>query len=90
MKPAYHEMIIHVPMLIRPDIKDVLVIGGGDGGSVREILRHPQVESITMVEIDEVVVRASREYLPSLSLGWMTPKVDLIIGDGIAFVKRCP
>ncbi|MGD1904496.1 MAG: polyamine aminopropyltransferase [Leptolyngbyaceae cyanobacterium] len=84
---AYHEMIIHVPMIIQPDIKNVLVIGGGDGGSVREILKHPQVESITMVEIDEAVVRASRTYLPSLSSGLDDPKLNLIIGDGIEFVK---
>jgi spermidine synthase len=89
-EPAYHEMIIHVPMISRPDIKDVLVIGGGDGGSVREILKHPTVESITMVEIDEVVVRASREYLPSLSSGLDDPKLNLIIGDGIDFVKQSP
>ncbi len=85
---AYHEMIIHVPMIVQPDIKDVLVIGGGDGGSVREILKHPQVESITMVEIDEAVVRASRTYLPSLSSGLDDPKLELIIGDGIEFVKK--
>lgn len=84
---AYHEMIIHVPMVVQPKIKDVLVIGGGDGGSVREILKHSQVESITMVEIDEAVVRASRAYLPSLSSGLDDPKLKLIIGDGIEFVK---
>ncbi|MDA0866990.1 MAG: polyamine aminopropyltransferase [Cyanobacteria bacterium] len=84
---AYHEMIIHVPMIVQPKIKDVLVIGGGDGGSVREILKHSQVESITMVEIDEAVVRASRAYLPSLSCGLDDPKLKLIIGDGIEFVK---
>jgi spermidine synthase len=87
---AYHEMIIHVPLLVKPELKDVLVIGGGDGGSVREILRHPQVESITMVEIDEVVVRASREFLPSLSSGLDDPKLKLIIGDGIDYVKQSP
>ena len=87
---AYHEMIIHVPMLRQPQIKDVLVIGGGDGGSVREILRHPQVESITMVEIDEVVVRASRKFLPTLSSGLDDPKLTLIIDDGIEFVRNAP
>ncbi|MEL6399694.1 MAG: polyamine aminopropyltransferase [Cyanobacteria bacterium J06626_4] len=87
---AYHEMIIHVPMLTQPAIKDVLVIGGGDGGSVREILKHDQVESITMVEIDEAVVRASREFLPTLSSGLDDPKLNLIIGDGIEFVKNSP
>jgi spermidine synthase len=87
---AYHEMIIHVPMVAQPTIKDVLVIGGGDGGSVREILKHPNVESITMVEIDEVVVRASRAFLPTLSSGMDDPKLKLIIGDGIEFVANAP
>ncbi|RZM81760.1 polyamine aminopropyltransferase [Leptolyngbya iicbica] len=87
---AYHEMIIHVPMLVQPDIRNVLVIGGGDGGSVREILKHEQVESVTMVEIDEAVVRASREYLPTLSAALDDPKLELIIGDGIDFVRQAP
>lgn len=87
---AYHEMIIHVPMLVQPQIKNVLVIGGGDGGSVREILKHDQVESVTMVEIDEAVVRASREYLPTLSTALDDPKLKLIIGDGIEFVRQTP
>ncbi len=85
---AYHEMIVHVPMLANPSVKKVLVIGGGDGGSVREILRHPQVESVTMVEIDEVVVRASREFLPSLSSSLDDPKLNLIIGDGIKYLEE--
>ncbi|MEO1620009.1 MAG: polyamine aminopropyltransferase, partial [Cyanobacteria bacterium J06632_3] len=97
---AYHEMIIHVPMLANVSVADegasssqksmtrALVIGGGDGGSVREILRHEQVEQVTMVEIDEVVVRASKEFLPSLSSALEDPKLDLIIGDGIDYLKR--
>jgi len=87
---AYHEMIIHIPMLLNPAYKHVLVIGGGDGGSVRELLRHPQVEKITMVEIDGTVVEASKQFLPSLSKGLDDPKVDLRIGDGIAFVHDAP
>ena len=85
---AYHEMIVHVPMLSNPDVRNVLVIGGGDGGSVREILRHPQIEKVTMVEIDEAVVRASRQFLPSLSTALDDPKLELIIGDGIDYVKQ--
>ncbi|NEQ46177.1 MAG: polyamine aminopropyltransferase [Leptolyngbya sp. SIOISBB] len=87
---AYHEMIIHVPMLVQPSVRNVLVIGGGDGGSVREILKHEQVESVTMVEIDEAVVRASREYLPTLSTALNDPKLELIIDDGIEFVRQAP
>lgn len=85
---AYHEMIVHVPLLVNPTVKNVLVIGGGDGGSVREILRHSQIESITMVEIDEAVVRASRKFLPSLSSSLDDPKLDLIIGDGIEYLSK--
>ncbi|MEM6869109.1 MAG: polyamine aminopropyltransferase, partial [Cyanobacteria bacterium P01_C01_bin.121] len=89
---AYHEMIIHVPMLANlsqgKPIKKVLVVGGGDGGSVREILRYSSVEQVTMVEIDEVVVRACREYLPSLSSALNDPKLDLIIGDGIEYLQK--
>ncbi|MGK7888623.1 MAG: polyamine aminopropyltransferase [Leptolyngbyaceae cyanobacterium] len=85
---AYHEMIIHVPMVVNPDIKDVLVIGGGDGGSVRQILRYPQVETVTMVEIDEVVVKASRQFLPSLASELDNPKLDLCFEDGITYMKQ--
>ncbi|MEL6469548.1 MAG: polyamine aminopropyltransferase [Cyanobacteria bacterium J06623_4] len=95
---AYHEMIIHVPMLAhagaahgaQPPIKKALVIGGGDGGSVREILRHQAIEQVTMVEIDEAVVRASRSFLPSLSCALDHPKLNLIIDDGIKYLRNAP
>jgi spermidine synthase len=87
---AYHEMIIHVPMLLNPSIKNALVIGGGDGGSVREILKHHNVEKVTMVEIDEVVVKASQEFLPTLSSALNHPKLELHIDDGIKFVRESP
>lgn len=86
---AYHEMITHVPILTHNNVKDVLIIGGGDGGSAREILRHP-VETLTMVEIDEVVVKASREFLPTLSSSFDNPRLNLIIDDGIKFVREAP
>jgi spermidine synthase len=87
---GYHEMIIHIPMLLNPSFKEVLVIGGGDGGSVRELIRHSHVEKVTMVEIDEIVVKASQQYLPSLSSQLNHPKVDLRIEDGILFVQNAP
>lgn len=83
---AYHEMIIHVPMLTHPDPRHILVIGGGDGGSVREILRHPQVEQVTLVEIDQVVVKAAQEHLPSISSALDHPKLHLVIEDGIQYL----
>jgi spermidine synthase len=63
----YHEMIAHVPLFTHPAPKKVLVIGGGDGGTVREVVRHQAVESVEMVEIDGMVVEASKEYLPEIS-----------------------
>ncbi|WP_299412544.1 polyamine aminopropyltransferase [Acaryochloris sp. IP29b_bin.148] len=84
---AYHEMIVHVPLLTHAARK-VLVIGGGDGGCVREIFRHPQVEQVTLVEIDEVVVKAAKKHLSTLSLALNHSKLQLIIGDGIEFVGK--
>src|SRR5574344_1196770 len=60
----YHEMIVHVPMCVHPDARRILVIGGGDGGTVRELTRYPTVEHIDLVEIDEEVVTACKKYLP--------------------------
>ncbi len=62
---VYHEMITHVGMLSHPNPKQVLVIGGGDGGTVRELVKHPSLEKVTMVEIDDVVIEASKQNLPS-------------------------
>ncbi len=85
---AYHEMIAHVPMLTHPDVKDVLVIGAGDGGTIRELVRHQGIERITMVEIDEAVVRASKQFLPTISSALEHSKLNLLIDDGIEFVKN--
>lgn len=84
----YHEMLVHPAMQLHKQVKNVLVIGGGDGGTIREVFRYPSVESVTMVEIDEMVVRASREWLPKLSCEFGNPKLNLIFDDGIAFVKN--
>jgi spermidine synthase len=85
---AYHEMLVHVPMFTKRDVRDVLVIGAGDGGTIRELVRHPQVEKITMVEIDEAVVRASKEFFPTISSALDHPKLKLLIDDGIKFVAN--
>lgn len=88
-EPAYHEMLAHVPILAHGAVRDVLIIGGGDGGALREVLRHDKVERATMVEIDGTVVDLCREYLPSLSNGaFDDPRAELIIADGLEFVKR--
>ncbi|MGH1336646.1 MAG: polyamine aminopropyltransferase [Aureispira sp.] len=85
----YHEMIAHVPTFIHGAPKKILVIGGGDGGTIRELFKHECVEHITMVEIDEKVVEASTLHLPQLSCEFDNPKLDLRIQDGIAFLKEC-
>lgn len=84
---AYHEMIVHVPLFAHKNPKRVLIIGGGDGGSVREAVKHPTVEQVDMCEIDERVVRVSEEYLPTFSSEYKNPKVSLHFKDGIQWVK---
>ncbi len=86
---VYHEMIAHVPLFSHPKPRHVLVIGGGDGGTIREVVRHPYVESATLVEIDEMVVDVSRKYLKSTSCSLDDPRVTVRIEDGLAFVKHC-
>jgi spermidine synthase len=86
---VYHEMIAHVPVFAHPNPKKVLVIGGGDGGTIRELVKHDQLESIDLVEIDAQVVKAAKEYLPTMSLALDHPKVRLMIEDGIAFAEQC-
>jgi spermidine synthase len=85
---AYHEMICHVPVFAHANPKRVLVIGGGDGGTVREIVRHEQIAQITLVEIDPLVVEASRKHLPTLSSALDHPKLTLKIDDGIKYVAN--
>lgn len=84
----YHDMIVHVPLFIHPDPQNVLVIGGGDGATVREVIRHSEVEQCTLVEIDKMVVDACREFIPQCSSELDNPKVNLIIDDGVKFAKE--
>lgn len=86
---AYHEMIAHVPLLAHTKPARVLVIGGGDGGVVREILKHPEVESVHLCEIDPEVVRACREYLPTLAASFDDPRVQVFYEDGAKYVAGC-
>ena len=83
---AYHEMIVHVPLLTHPDPKRVLVIGGGDGGTIREVTRHSGVERIDICEIDGEVIDACRRYLPALAGGFDDPRVNVHVRDGASFV----
>lgn len=83
----YHDMITHVPLFVHPNPKRVLVIGGGDGGTVREVLRHKSVEQVVMVEIDGMVVDACRQFIPQTSAALSDPRVKLIIDDGVEYAK---
>ena len=83
----YHEMLTHVPILAHGNARHVLIVGGGDGGMAREVLRHQSVETVTMVEIDEGVIAFSKTYLPSLSDGaFDDPRLNLVIADGADFM----
>ena len=86
----YHEMLTHVPLLAHGNARRVLIIGGGDGGMLREVCRHQQVEHITQVEIDRQVVDMCCEFLPQHSGGaYDDPRLQLIISDGLDYVKNC-
>ncbi|WP_416260884.1 polyamine aminopropyltransferase [Gibbsiella quercinecans] len=85
----YHEMLTHVPLLAHGQAKKVLIIGGGDGGMLREVSRHQGVEQITMVEIDAGVVAFCRQYLPNHNAGaYDDPRFHLVIDDGVNFVSQ--
>jgi len=84
----YHEMLTHVPILAHGAVKRVLIVGGGDGGMLREVCRHRSVKSVTQVEIDRAVVDMAIQYMPSHSQGaYDDPRLNLIIDDGMEFVR---
>ncbi|KAM7464611.1 hypothetical protein LguiA_032732 [Lonicera macranthoides] len=87
---AYQEMITHLPLCSIPNPKKVLVIGGGDGGVLREVSRHTSVEQIDICEIDKMVVDVSKQFFPSVAVGYEDPRVTLHVGDGVAFLKAVP
>jgi len=85
----YHEMMAHVPMFAHGNAKKVLIIGGGDGGMLREVLRHPGVEQVTQVEIDQAVVDMCTKYLPNHSAGaYEHEKTKVVIADGVDYVNE--
>jgi spermidine synthase len=83
----YHDMIVHVPMAVNPLIKRVLVIGAGDGGSIRELCRYKTIEHIDMVEIDEEVVTVCKKYFPTTACAFDDPRVTLHFEDGLKYVR---
>ena len=86
----YHESIVHIPLFLHPNPKKVLIIGGGDGGAAREAVRHPEVESVTMVDIDGQVIELSKKYFPEISKAILEKdsKLTVKVGDGIAFMRE--
>lgn len=84
----YHEMMVHVPMTVHPNVKKVLVIGGGDGGTVRELIRYPFIEEIDLVEIDEEVVDACIKYLPQTACGFQDQRVKCYYEDGLKYIRK--
>ncbi len=84
----YHEMITHVPMAVHPKAKNILVIGAGDGGVCRELIKYPYIESIDVVEIDEKVVEISKEFLPQTACGFDDPRVHIHYADGLKYIRK--
>lgn len=88
---VYHEMISHVPLLSMPrPPRRVLVIGGGDGGTVREVLKHPSVEEVVLCEIDPVVIEASKAYLPTIAAELDNPRCTIEVRDGVDYIQQQP
>ena len=83
----YHEMIVHVPMAVHPKVRKVLVIGAGDGGVVRELVRYADLEQIDMVEIDPLVVEVCKKYLPQTACRLDDPRLHIYYEDGLRFVR---
>jgi len=88
---VYQEMLAHVPLLAHGDARRVLIIGAGDGGVLRRVLQHRNVERAAMVEIDGEVIRLAKEHLPAIGGdAWTDPRAEVIVGDGIDYVRSAP
>lgn len=85
---VYHEVVSHIPYMVSRSCKKVLIIGGGDGGVVREFVKHSDIERVDLVEIDERVIEVSRKYFPDCTSGLTDPRVRVLPEDGFAFIKR--
>ncbi len=87
---GYHEMLTHVPLLTHSNPQDVLVIGGGDGGIVREVVKHGGVKRVVLCELDAAVTEVCRRLMPSLASGLDDPRVQVVHGDGAAYLREQP
>jgi spermidine synthase len=84
---VYHEMIAHIPVCYHESPKTVVVIGGGDGGTVRELVKHKEIEKVILCEIDAGVIDAAKKFFPEVACGLEDPRVEVRVGDGIAYMK---
>ncbi|AWI06843.1 polyamine aminopropyltransferase [Clostridium drakei] len=85
---VYHEMIAHIPLFTHPNPKKVLVVGGGDGGAIREVLKHPSVEKAVLCEIDKEVINECKRFLPEISCALDDTRCEIFVGDGIKYVHE--
>ncbi|MGP3560099.1 polyamine aminopropyltransferase [Geobacillus sp. BK01] len=85
---VYHEMVAHVPLFTHPKPENVLVVGGGDGGVIREVLKHPSVKKATLVEIDGKVIEYSKKYLPEIAGKLDDPRVEVKVDDGFMHIAQ--
>ncbi|KZM53429.1 spermidine synthase [Aeribacillus pallidus] len=85
---VYHEMMAHVPLFTHPKPEYVLVVGGGDGGVIREVLKHPSVKKVTLAEIDGKVIEYSKKYLPEIAGKLDDPRVEVKVGDGFMHIAQ--
>lgn len=85
---VYHEMIAHIPLFTHPNPKKILVVGGGDGGAIREVLKHPSVEKAVLCEIDKEVINECKRFLPEISCALDDARCEIFVGDGIKYVHE--
>lgn len=85
----YNEMVVHVPMAVHKHVKDVLIIGGGDGGVAKTLIQYPEIESIDVVEPDEMFIVVSKKFFPETAKGFDDDRVNIINMDGLRYLRRC-
>ncbi len=83
----YNEMVVHVPMAVHPHVRDVLIIGGGDGGVARELIAYPEIQKIDVVEPDALFIETCKTYFPEITRGFDDPRVNIIERDGLRFLR---
>jgi spermidine synthase len=86
---AYHEMLVHLPMFEHGRAKRVLILGGGDGGALRQVCRHTDISRIVLVEMDKLVLEVSRQYLDFLSEVWLDSRLTLVVGSAESYLEKC-